>query len=102
MSRDLWIKVAVAVVLAALGVWFAFSTHWETVTVPTPMKGEAVRNPYYALIQFAASLGLHTQEISSVRGLAPDAVLILAEPGDAFTRPPPMRWKTGWRRADGW
>ena len=62
MSRDLWIKVAVAVVLAALGVWFAFSTHWETVTVPTPMKGEAVRNPYYALIQFAASLGLHTQD----------------------------------------
>jgi hypothetical protein len=87
MSRDLSIKLAIGALLAALGVWFAFSTHWETATVPEPMKGEALRNPYYALVQFAASLGLHTQEISTVHGLATDAVLILAEPGDAFTRP---------------
>ena len=87
MSRDLSLKLVAAALVAALGIWFGFSTHWETVTIPTPMKGEAVRNPYYALTQFATSLGLHTQEISSVRGLAPDAVLVLAEPGDAFTRP---------------
>ena len=88
MSRDLAVKLGACVLLAALGVLVAFHTHWETMTVPTPMKGEALRNPYYALERFAASLGLHTQEISTVSGLAPDAVLVLDETGDALTRPP--------------
>jgi hypothetical protein len=74
--------------LAALATWIAFHLHWETITVPTPPKGEALRNPYYALEQFAADLGIHTREISTVRGLAPEAVLVFEEPGDKLTRPP--------------
>jgi hypothetical protein len=88
MSRDLAVKLGACALLAVFGVWVAFHTHWETLTVPTPMKGEALSNPYYALEHFAANLGLHTQEISTLSGLAPDAVLVLDEAGNAVTRPP--------------
>jgi hypothetical protein len=81
-------NLGVLALLAALATWIAFHLHWETITVPTPPKGEALGNPYYALEQFAANLGIHTREISTVRGLAPDAVLVFEEPGDKLTRPP--------------
>ena len=74
--------------LAALAAYIAFNMHWETITVPTPAKGEALRNPYYALERFAADLGIHTREISTVRGLAPETVLVFEEPGDELTHPP--------------
>jgi hypothetical protein len=81
-------NLAVLVPLASLAAWIAFNLHWETITVPTPPKGEALRNPYYALEHFAADLGIHTQEIATVRGLAPEAVLVFEEPGDELTHPP--------------
>jgi hypothetical protein len=73
---------------AAFATWVAFKLHWETITVPTPAKGEALTNPYYALEHFVANLGLHPQEISTVRGLQSETVLVLEEPGDALTHPP--------------
>jgi hypothetical protein len=73
---------------AALATWVAFKLHWETITVPTPAKGEALTNPYYALEHFVADLGIHPQEISTVRGLQPEAVLVLEESGDELTHPP--------------
>jgi len=88
MTRDRLIALLVALCLAALGVWVAFNTYWDTVTVPIPMRGEAARNRYYALEHFAASLGLHTQEISTLRGLAPDAVLVVDDLGNEIVREP--------------
>jgi hypothetical protein len=73
---------------AALATWVAFQLHWETITVPRAAKGEALTNPYYALEHFVADLGLHPQEISTVRGLQPEAVLVLEERGDELTHPP--------------
>jgi len=81
-------NLGVLALLAALAVWIAFQLHWETITVPTPPKGEALRNPYYALERFAADMGIHTRQIATVRGLAPEAVLVFEEPGDKLTRPP--------------
>jgi len=74
--------------VAALATWVAFKLHWETITVPTPPKGAALTNPYYALERFVAGLGIHPQEISTVRGLQPEAVLVLEESGDPLTHPP--------------
>jgi hypothetical protein len=74
--------------MAALATWIAFKLHWETITVPTPPKGEALTNPYYALEHFVANLGIHPKEISTVRGLQPEAVLVLEESGDELTHPP--------------
>jgi len=88
VSPNLARNLGVLVLLAALAAWIAFNVHWETITVPTPPKGEALRNPYYALEHFAANLGIHALKIASVRGLAPEAVLVFEEPGDELTHPP--------------
>jgi hypothetical protein len=73
---------------AAFATWVAFKLHWESITVPVPAKGEALTNPYYALEHFAQDLGVHPREISTVRGLQAEAVLVLEESGDQLTRPP--------------
>lgn len=88
MSPSLARGLGALVLLAAFAAYIAFNVHWETITVPTPAKGEALRNPYYALERFAADLGIHTREISTVRGLAPETVLVFEEPGDELTHPP--------------
>jgi hypothetical protein len=81
-------KLGVLAIVAACATWVAFQLHWETITVPTSAKGEALTNPYYALEHFVADLGVHPQEISTVRGLKPEAVLVLEEWGDQLTHPP--------------
>jgi hypothetical protein len=88
VSANLARNLAVLALAAALSIWVAFKLHWETITVPTPAKGDALTNPYYALEHFVANLGIHPQEISTVRGLQPEAVLILEESGDELTHPP--------------
>jgi hypothetical protein len=88
VSANLARTLAALAVVAALATWVAFKLHWETITVPTPPKGEALTNPYYALEHFVAGLGIHPREISTVRGLQPEAVLVLEESGDSLTRPP--------------
>jgi len=88
VSANLARNLGVLALVAALATWVAFMLHWETITVPTPKKGEALTNPYYALEHFVANLGIHPKEISTVRGLQPEAVLVLEEPGDKLTHPP--------------
>ena len=88
MNANLARSLGGLALVAALATWVAFKLHWETVTVPTPAKGEALTNPYYALGHFVANLGIHPREISTVRGLQPEAVLVLEEWGDELTHPP--------------
>ena len=54
---------AVLVVLVVLGItfWVASNTHWEEVTERTPLKGPAVRNPFYAAQRLSELLGAQTR-----------------------------------------
>ena len=88
MSPNLARTLGGLALVAAFATWLAFKLHSETIAVPTPAKGEALTNPYYALEHFVANLGIHPREISTVRGLQPEAVLVLEEWGDALTHPP--------------
>jgi hypothetical protein len=54
----LWVGSIAAAV--AFGVWVANNTHWADVTLPTPLKGEALRNPFYAAQHLADQLGAQT------------------------------------------
>ena len=77
MTRDRWIQVVVAVGLIALVVWVARHTYWDEITVTAPPKGEAARNPYYAVVHLAGSLGVHTTMIGSLHELPPDAIVLV-------------------------
>lgn len=51
------VMLAVVAGLALLITWIARNTYWEEVTVPMPMKGEALRNSTYAVQRLAERLG---------------------------------------------
>jgi hypothetical protein len=76
-TRDRWIRGVAAVGLIALIVWVTRHTYWDEITVTVPPKGEAARNPYYAVVHLAASLGIHTTMIGSLRELPPDAIVLV-------------------------
>jgi len=44
-------------VLVAVGAWVARNTYWTDVQIPTPPKGEALTNPFYAAQRFVENLG---------------------------------------------
>ena len=100
MNANLARALGALALVAAFATWVAFQLHWETVAEPTPAKGEALTHPYYALEHFIADLGLHPREISTVRGLQAEAVLVLEEPGDEITHPPVAALE-GWVEAGG-
>ncbi len=77
MTRDRWIQGVVAAGLIALIVWVARHTYWDDITVTAPPKGEAARNPYYAVVHLAGSLGIHTTMIGSLHELPPDAIVLV-------------------------
>jgi hypothetical protein len=88
MNRDRYLKLALGAVAAAILVWVARHTYWDTVDVPTPMKGEALSNPYYSVEHFAGALGVHTRRISSLRGLEPGAVILVSRLQDDLLHQP--------------
>jgi hypothetical protein len=71
-----WIVVGVG--LALLVVWIARNTSWVETQVPMPLKGEALRNPFYAAQRFSEVLGARTS-VDHVLAIPPsDAVIVLA------------------------
>jgi hypothetical protein len=77
MNRDRWIQLIAAAALIALTVWIARHTYWEEVRITTAPKGEAARNPYYAVVHLAEALGIHTSMIGSLQALPPDAIVLV-------------------------
>jgi len=76
-----WVIVAAAV---GLGTWIALHTYWTQSTVWTPLRGEAVTNPYYSVERLVQALGVRTQRLSSLRTLpsTSDVLLITSLQGD--------------------
>jgi hypothetical protein len=77
MNKERWIQIVVAAAFTALGVWIAQHTHWEEVTITAPPKGEAARNPYYAVVHLAESVGIPVAMIGSLHELPPDAIVLV-------------------------
>ena len=78
MKRGHLINALVLAATGALIFWFVHNTHWEEVEEHTPMKGEALTNPFYSVQHFAESLGARTRlrhEIVSVP--SPQAAIVL-------------------------
>jgi hypothetical protein len=100
VNRDRWIQAIVALGLSALIVWVARHTYWDEVTITTPMKGEAARNPYYALTRLAESLGVHTSMIGSLQALPPDGILLVNSLYDDL-RHQPLESLQAWVQSGG-
>lgn len=78
MIRRPAITLLVVAAVAALVWWTASNTYWAETTVPMPLRGEALRNPFYAAQRFAESLGARTAWDRAFTTPAPDGVIVLS------------------------
>jgi hypothetical protein len=72
------VHVGSAALVIALIVWIASNTYWTDVTVPMPMKGEALTNPFYAAQRFTESLGGHAAWDRTWSSPSTNAVVVLS------------------------
>jgi hypothetical protein len=78
MSLKWVVRVAVVVLAAVLVVWIARHVYWDEVKLPAPLRGEALRNPFYATQRFAEALGATTAWDRELRLPSTDAVIVVA------------------------
>jgi hypothetical protein len=78
VKRRLVITALVIVSVAAIGWWTANNTHWAETTIPMPLRGEALRNPFYAAQRFAESLGARTAWDRAFSAPASDGIIVLS------------------------
>lgn len=57
MKRRLLVMLVLIAAAGALAVWIANRTYWDTVTLPTPLRGEAATYPLYSAEGFSRRLG---------------------------------------------
>jgi hypothetical protein len=69
----------VALVLGLLVTYIARNTYWDEISIPSPLRGEAVTNPFYASQHLAEALGARTEWRQTLRTLPnTKAVLVLS------------------------
>jgi hypothetical protein len=73
-----YVALLFVVGLALLAVWVARNTYWDEVEFPTPPKGEAARNPFYATQRFAEQLGAHAAWDRVLSIPSPESVIVLS------------------------
>jgi hypothetical protein len=71
MTRDTVLRLVVGGLAAVAIAWLAMSTEWVEVEVKTPPRGEAARNPHYALELLAVQLGARVDKRSSLDTMPP-------------------------------
>jgi hypothetical protein len=77
MTRAHVVKLAVAAAAVALIAWIARHTYWDDVSVPTPLQGEAARNPFYSVEHLTGALDVRTRRIASLRFLPRNSVVLI-------------------------
>jgi hypothetical protein len=76
-ARPWIVWVAVTGLLLAFGIWIANNTHWEEITIPMPLKGEAVTNPQYAQRVFLEALGVKVESRQSFTTPPPQHAVVI-------------------------
>lgn len=76
MKAQWLMRALIAAVLGIAVVFIVRRTEWKEVTIPSPLRGEAVTNPFYAAEKLATELGA-TTERRRVLGTLDDATDVL-------------------------
>jgi hypothetical protein len=79
MTRPRVVPVLFGLGAVALVVWVSRHTYWGEITVPMPLRGEALRNPSYAAQRLAESLGAHAERRTTLDAVGDDGVVVLSE-----------------------
>jgi hypothetical protein len=73
------VYLLIVAAIAGFSYWLAKNTYWAEEIEPGTLKGEALRNPFYALQRFAAAVGVRTEVLRTLDTMPPaDSVIYLS------------------------
>lgn len=78
-ARPWILRGAALLLLLALGIWISNNTHWEEVTIPMPLKGEAVTDEQYAQRIFLESLGVKVESRRTFADSPPRRAVVIVD-----------------------
>jgi hypothetical protein len=78
MRRPSVPAVVVVIVLALLLAWVASKTEWGEVKLPTPLRGDAATNPFYAAQRLVDTLGATSEVRQALGATSSNAVVVLS------------------------
>lgn len=78
MSRPSGLTLVVLTVLALIATWLALNTEWGEVELPTPLRGEAATNPFYAAQKLVEALGATSERRESLGDTSTRGVVVLS------------------------
>ena len=95
MRRPNVLQIVVVLFLLLAAAWIVSNTEWGEVNVPTPLRGEAATNPFYAAQKLVETLGATSQRRETLGPTPTDAVVVLSTWGwdiDGARREELERW----------
>jgi hypothetical protein len=95
MRRPSTLSIVVFLVLALIVAWVATVTEWGEVKLPTPLRGDAAVNPFYAAQKLVETLGATSERREALGDTSTDAVVVLSTWGwdiNAARRAELERW----------
>jgi hypothetical protein len=78
MRRPSTLSIGVFLVLALIVAWVASVTEWGEVKLPTPLRGDAATNPFYAAQRLVETLGFTSERRESLGDTSTAAVVVLS------------------------
>ena len=64
--------------VALLVTWIARNTYWDKVTIPSQLRNEAAKNPFYGAQHLVERLGATSSWDRFLRDVSPDAVIVVS------------------------
>jgi len=78
MSRPRPLTVLFVLAIGLIALWVAMNTEWGEVTVPSPLRGDAARNPFYAAQRLVETLGATSERRQSLGDTNTTSTLVLS------------------------
>lgn len=78
MKRPSGLTIVVFLVLVLVVAWVASVTEWGEVRLPTPLRGEAATNPFYAAQRLVETLGLTSERRDALGDTSTESVVVLS------------------------
>jgi hypothetical protein len=72
------VTVLFVLAIALVAVWVAMNTEWGEVTIPSPLRGDAARNPFYAAQRLVETLGATSERRQSLGDTNTTSTLVLS------------------------
>ena len=78
MTKSRIVAALSIIVIVLLVLYIGGNTYWEDIPIPTPPKGEAITNPFYATQRFAEELGATTRRDRALMVPSPQSVIVMS------------------------